>query len=96
MLQLRSSDALLPKVYGLPKIYKENAPLRIIVSSINTTLYPFAKFLNKTILDNIPHSENQVENSFELCSTLSTLTIPESYILASFNIVSLFTNVPIW
>jgi len=72
-----------------------NAPLRIIISSINTTLYPFVKFLNKIISDNIPHSENQVKNSFELCSTLSTLTIPESYILAIFDVVSFFTNVPL-
>jgi len=49
MLQLRSSDSLLPKAYGLPKIHKENAPLRIIVSSINTALYPLAKFLNKIL-----------------------------------------------
>jgi len=75
------------------KIHKENASSRIIISSINTTLYPFAKFLNKIISDNIPHSENQVKNSFELCSTLSMLIISESYILASFDVVSLFTNV---
>lgn len=30
---LRTSDSLLPKTYGLPKIHKENYPLRIIVSS---------------------------------------------------------------
>jgi len=56
MLQLRSSDSLLPKVYGLPKLHKVNVPLRVplIVSSINTTLYPIAKFLNKIISDSIP------------------------------------------
>jgi len=36
---LRSSDSLLPKAYGLPKIHKENIPFRIIVSSVNTALY---------------------------------------------------------
>jgi len=61
-----SSDSLLPKAYGLPKLHKVNVPLRIIVSSINTTLYSLAKFLNKIISDNIPHTEYQAKNSFEL------------------------------
>jgi len=95
MLQLRSSDSLLLKAYGLPKSHKDNAPLRIIVSSINTTFYSFAKFLNK-ISDNIPHIENQIKNSFDMCSALSTLILPEFYILASFDVVFLFTNVEIW
>jgi len=95
MLKLRSSDSLLPKAYGLPKVHKTNAPLRIIVSSINTTLYPIAKYLNKIISDSIPHSEYQVKNSFDLCIALSSKTIPESHSLVSLDVVSLFTNVPL-
>jgi len=94
LLRLRSSDSLLPKAYGLPKIHKKNTPLRIIVSSINTTLYPFAKLLSKIISDNVPRSANQIKNSYELYNALSNKFIPE-YILASFDVVSLFTNVPL-
>jgi len=61
MLQLRANDSLLPKVY-LPKIHKENIPLRIIVSSVNTTLYLLAKFLNK-VNSIIFLVEFQVKNS---------------------------------
>jgi len=43
---LHSTDSILPKAYGLPKIRKINFPFRIIVSSINT-LYPLASFLYK-------------------------------------------------
>jgi len=92
---LRSSDSLLPKAYGLPKVHKKNIPLRIIVSSINTTLYPFAKFLSKMISDNVPRSVNQIKNSYELCNVLSNMFIPDTHILASFDVVSLFTNVPL-
>jgi len=65
-----SSDSLLPKAYGLPKIHKKNTPLRITVSSINTTLYPFAKFFSKIISDNVPRSVNQIKNSYELYNAL--------------------------
>jgi len=95
MLNLRSSDSLLPKAYGLPKIHKENTPLRIIVSSVNTSLYPVAKFLSRIISDGIPDSDYQAKNSFEMCNALSRISIPENHILASFDVVSLFTNVPL-
>jgi len=80
--------------FGLLKIHKVNVPQRIIVSSINTTFYFFAKFLNKIISDNITHTEYQVKN-FELCVALSSKTIPESHSLVSLDVVSLFTNVPL-
>jgi len=95
MLQLRSSDSLLPKAYGLPKLHKVNAPLRLIVFSINTTLYPIAKFLNKIISDSIPHTEYRVKNSFELCAALSNKNVPVSHNLFSLDVVSLFTNIPL-
>lgn len=40
--KLRSSDGMLPKAYGVPKIHKQNNPLRIIISYVNTPLYKFA------------------------------------------------------
>jgi len=54
-----------------------------------------AKYLNKIISDNIPRTEFQVRNSFELCDPLSSETIPESCILFSLDVVSLFTNIPL-
>jgi len=51
---------LLPKAYGLPKIRKENTPLRIIVSSINTALYSFASFLHKITSDSLEHTNSHI------------------------------------
>jgi len=50
---LYSSDSNLPKAYGLPKIHKDNYPLRIIVSSVNTTLYAIAKFMHNIISNSL-------------------------------------------
>jgi len=95
MLQLKSSDSLLPKAYELPKLHKDNVPLRLIVSSINTSLYPIAKFLNNIISSSISYTDYQIKNSFELCVALSKINIPESHKLFSLDVVSLFTNVPL-
>lgn len=35
-----------PKVYGLPKLHKKDIPLRPITSSINSSFYNLAKYLN--------------------------------------------------
>jgi len=92
---LHSIDCSLPRAYGLPKIHKPNAPFRIIVSSINTTLYPIARFLQRIISESLPKATSSIDNSFELYNTLSKVSLPESHILVSLDVVSLFTNVPL-
>jgi len=57
--KLRSSDSILPRAYGLPKIHKINTPFRIIVSSVNTALYSLASFLQNII-------SNSLENTVTL------------------------------
>ena len=41
---LRSSDGLAPRLYGLPKIHKEGAPLRPIVSFVNSPTYNVSRY----------------------------------------------------
>jgi len=47
------SDGIMPRIYGLPKICKPKHLLRIIVSSIDSTLHAFAS-LHKILYNNIP------------------------------------------
>lgn len=85
---------MLPKAYGLSKIQKVNIPFRIIVSSINTALYPLATFLHKTIKDRLPPNLREASNSFELYRTLLGKKIKSTEVLLSLDAVSLFTNIP--
>jgi len=89
-LKLRSSDSLLPKAYGLPKIHKKNTPFRIIVSSVNTALYSLASFLHKIISDSLEHT-----NSFEIYNSLSGKIVRDTEVLLSLDVTALFTNVPL-
>jgi len=93
--KLRSSDSLLPKAYGLPKIHKKNNPYRIIVSSINTALYSLATFLHKIISDSLEHRNSHTTNSFEVYNSLSGKTIRDTDVLLSLDVTALFTNVPL-
>jgi len=78
---LFSSDFILPKAYDLPKILLKN-PNRIIVSSINTALYPLASF-QKIISTNLTYDDKHVRNSFDLYRVLFSKKIEDTDILIS-------------
>ena len=81
-------------MYGLPKIHKQNRPLRPIISCINSTAYKVAKFLLPVI---IPFTRNMytIDNSKSFVDELRSLNITNEMTMASFDVESLFTNVPL-
>ena len=81
-------------MYGLPKIHKQNRPLRPIISCINNTAYKVAKFLLPIIT---PFTRNMytIENSKSFVDELRSLNITNDMTMASFDVESLFTNVPL-
>ena len=92
---LNSTCGITPRAYGLPKIHKTGHPLRIIVSSIDSILYSLSSFLHRVIHNNIPIADSNVRNSFDLVNRLRGARLDEHHRLASLDVVSLFTNIPI-
>jgi len=64
------------------------------VSSIGSSLHNLALFLHKILVKSLPPHFSQIKNSLQLKEKLSNLHIPDNC-LASFDVVSLFTNIPI-
>jgi len=93
--KLRSSDANLPKAYGLPKVHKDNIPFRLIVSSVNTALYSLASFLQEIITGSLDNTNGYTTNSFDLFNSLSDKQVRESDVLIFLDVISLFINVPL-
>ena len=91
---LYCNDGSLLRVYGLPKIHKPDCPLRVIVSSIGSPLYPLATYLHNILFKSIPKANSYIKNSFELVEKLKRLHITDEYNLISLDVKSLFTNVP--
>ena len=81
-------------LYGLPKIHKAGNPLRPIVSSIGTFSYNLAKFL-VPVISPITQNEYTIENSNIFVKNLLETNLPRNFVMASFDIESLFTNVPL-
>ena len=83
------------KIHELPELGTFNQlPLRPIVSNIVTALYYLAKRLAK-ILAPLSRSEYTVENTKDFVSFIKPQEIPPNHQPISFDVVSLFTSLPI-
>ena len=82
-------------IYGLPKIHKENLPLRPVLSAIGTHNYNLAKYLTD-IITPVSNSKNcySAKDTFDFISRISKAEIANKY-MVSFDVESLFTNVPL-
>ena len=84
-----------PRLYGLPKIHKEGFPLRPIVSNTGAPTYQLSKYLAGILSQLTGNSAHHVKNAFHFVRILESLRVQPEDLLVSFDVVSLFTNVPI-
>ena len=81
--------------YGLPKIHKPGTPLRLIVSFVSSPTYSLSKYLARVLSPLIGNTTSFVASSTEFVSFSKSITILPNYELVSFDVVSLYTNVPV-
>jgi hypothetical protein len=84
-----------PHLYGLLKIHKPDIPLRPIISSIGSPCYALAGFLLRILRPLSGKSESYIKNSYHFVQLLKSVTIQATDILVSFDVVSMFTNIPV-
>lgn len=85
-----------PRLYGLPKIHKEGSPLRPVLSAIGSPQYPVAKYLAKVLKPVVDlYSTNCISDSFAFANLINESNFTTSSVLCSYDIKSLFTNVPL-
>jgi hypothetical protein len=81
-------------MYGLPKIHKPNAPLRPILAAYNTPTYSISKFLIP-LLQDCTINQYTLQNSYDFFHSITDFTSNKPFFLASFDVTSLFTNIPV-
>ena len=92
---LRCSAGRTPPLYGLPKIHKRDGPLRPIASFVHSPSYQLSKHLAQILAPLVGNSESHVTNSSQFVSFIQTQKLAQEDILVSFDVVSLFTCVPV-
>ena len=82
------------KLYGLCKVHKKDYPMRPIVSMVNTPEYELAKYLDSFIKPCIP-SRFMLNSTQDFLEKLNAFTLKGNEVMVSYDVVSLFTNVPL-
>ena len=92
--QLLSSCARSPRFFGQLKIHKPVVPLRPIVATQGGPTYNTARHLANILRPLVGNSVHHVKNSEEFAKFTHDLVLHPDEIMVSFDVVSLFTNVP--
>lgn len=92
---LRSTDAICARLYGLPKVHKPDVPLRPIVSFVNSPTYDLSKLLCNILTPLTNNSVHSVKNSFVFAEFVKTVKYRPGDVMISCDVKALFTSVPI-
>ena len=84
--KLYPSGATTPTYYGLPKVHKEDTPLRPIVSSIGSATYETAKELSRILRPLVGKSTHHVRNNQDFIQSIQDITIEEEDCMMSFDV----------
>jgi len=78
-----------PKLYGMPKIHKNNTHLRPIVSSCGSITYNAAKYLASILTLLVGKNRHSIKNTKEVVDNLRGLEIPPAQKLVSYDVTAL-------
>ena len=85
-----------PQFNGLPKIHKQDIPIRPVINFKTSPGYKTAKILERIIKNNINLNNNHsVKNNIAFIDKTKNIDISNNYKLASFDIVNMYTNIPV-
>ena len=85
---------MVPHIYGIPKIHKQGYPLRPIVNTIGSLNYNLAKYL-ENLKPLVGKNNSFVKDLETWVEEISKEKLNEEDKLVSFDVVSLYTKIPI-
>ncbi|BHF72756.1 hypothetical protein SprV_0401582700 [Sparganum proliferum] len=90
----RAQEAALTRFHGPPKVHKEGAPFRPIVSLKGTPTCGLAKRLFRRLKFLTSDSNTTVSSSTQFLEKLKGVSLLPSDVMVSFDVTSLFTSMP--
>ena len=92
---LFTSGSSIPVLYCTVKTHKENFPLRPIVSMCNASNYKLASYLANMLKKCEEKNTSNIKDSFQFVKSLKYIKIANDETMISFDIQSLYPNVPV-
>ena len=93
--KIRPNEATIAKFYGVPKIHKDNNPLRPIVSVSGTPTFNLSKYLAEILKPLVNTSPYSVKNVRAFLEKVENIHVERDEIMISFDVVSLFPSAPL-
>ena len=84
-----------PIFYGLPKIHKQDIPLRPIVSSTGTVSYNTSKELANILKPLVGRTSHHLKNTKDFIEQIKDVKLLPNETIVSYDIKALFTSLPI-
>ena len=96
---LKNKNHKTPSLYLLPKIHKIKSPGtfpadRPIISANNSPTERISAFVDENIKAAVPKIKSYIRDTKDFISKIEQLEIPETCIQVTFDVVSLYTNIP--
>lgn len=94
--QLTIYNSAPARYYGLPKIHKPQLALRPIISCISSPNSKISQLITD-ILTRAYDKDNRyyIPDSFHFSNLVNNMVLPPGFVIVSFDVVSLFTNIPV-
>ena len=91
---MKSMGGQLPRLYGLANVHKPNAPIRPVLSMPGSPYYKIAEKVTKW-LSIVPELKINCSTKKTVDQQLKDVTLDPDEVVISFDVSSLYTNVPI-
>ena len=92
---LKPTDSSAPRFYGQPKIQKLGVPIRPTVSYSGSPLYNLSKYIANILKAYVRDENNNAWNPTMFSNYIRNVPIEDDEIMVSFDVTSLYTNIPI-
>jgi hypothetical protein len=92
--KMKISNPELPNFHGVPKAHKNNMPVRPIIASFNSPQRKLEEWLQSLLKQLSLRNNFTVKNGKEFIDRVRNINIRSNYRLISFDVSSLFTNIP--
>ena len=80
------------RIYGLVKVHKNNYPLRLVISMIDSPEYELAKFMD-SLIKPLVSNKCMLHSTDDFLMKLNNSNISSDDKLVGFDVVSFFTNI---
>ena len=93
-MKLLPTKTSIARMYGPPKIHKQNNPLGKIVDSTGSVAKEIDQYISRIIKTYVGKSEYYVKNSTHFASMIKDLVVEDDEILVSYDVTELYPSIP--